>query len=102
MDTTASSFTLHKNAKRAAEAMIRKGTAPAVDYGIKPSGDGRFEIVWKSAKTGKAAIDRFGCVGMTNGTSPAPQHLVIRAKKCDVRLAIRGVAEPPRCMQPIP
>jgi len=31
--------------------MIRKGTAPAVDYGIKPSGDGRFEIVWKSAKT---------------------------------------------------
>ena len=51
MDTTASSFTLRKNAKRAAEAMIRKGTAPAVDYGIKPSDDGRFEIVWKSAKT---------------------------------------------------
>src|SRR6202023_1090041 len=51
MDTTASSFTLRKNAKRAAEAMIRKGTAPAVDYGIKPSDDGRFEIIWKSAKT---------------------------------------------------
>src|ERR1700731_2176044 len=51
MDTTASSFTLRKNAKRAAEAMIRKGTAPAVDYGIKSSDDGRFEIVWKSAKT---------------------------------------------------
>ena len=51
MDTTASSFTLRKNAKRAAEAMIRNGTAPAVDYGIKPSDDGRFEIVWKSAKT---------------------------------------------------
>ena len=51
MGTTASSFTLRKNAKRAAEAMIRKGTAPAVDYGIKPSDDGRFEIVWKSAKT---------------------------------------------------
>jgi hypothetical protein len=31
MDTTASSFTLRKNAKRAAEAMIRKGTAPAID-----------------------------------------------------------------------
>ena len=46
MDTTASSFTLRKNAKRAAEAMIRKGTAPAVDYGIKPSDDGRFEIIW--------------------------------------------------------
>ena len=32
MDTTASNFTLRKNAKRAAEAMIRNGTAPAVDY----------------------------------------------------------------------
>ena len=31
--------------------MIRKGTAPAVDYGIKPSDDGRFEIVWKTVKT---------------------------------------------------
>jgi hypothetical protein len=50
MDSTASSFTLRKNAKRAAEAMIRKGTAPAVDYGIEPSDYGRFEIVWKIAK----------------------------------------------------
>ena len=30
MDTTASSFTLRKNAKRAAEAMIGKGTTPAL------------------------------------------------------------------------
>src|SRR5689334_15412353 len=51
MDTTASSFTLRKNAKSAAEAMIREGTAQAVDYAIMRSGDGRFEIVWKSAKT---------------------------------------------------
>src|SRR5207237_4804994 len=51
MDTTASSFTLRKNAKRAAEGMIRKGTAPAVDYGIKPRDDGQFEIVWKIAET---------------------------------------------------
>src|ERR1700726_4218825 len=48
MDTTASSFTLRKNAKRAAEAMIRKGTAPAVDYDIKPSSNGRVEIAWKT------------------------------------------------------
>jgi hypothetical protein len=48
MDTTASSFTLRKNAKRAAEAMIRKGSAPAVDYDINLSGNGGFEIVWKS------------------------------------------------------
>ena len=51
MDITASSFTLRKNAKRAAGAMIRKGTAPAVDYVIKPSDNGRFEIVWKIAET---------------------------------------------------
>jgi hypothetical protein len=51
MDTTASSFTLRKNAERAAQAMIRKGTAPAVDYGIKSRDDGRFEIVWKIGKT---------------------------------------------------
>jgi hypothetical protein len=50
MDATAT-FTLRKNAKRAAEAMIRKGTAPAIDYRIKHSDDGRFEIVWKTAKT---------------------------------------------------
>src|ERR1700719_312979 len=50
MDTTASSFTLRKNAKRAAEAMIRKGTARAVDYDINPSSNGRFEIVWKTVK----------------------------------------------------
>src|SRR5712671_1744912 len=57
MDTTASSFTLRKNAKRAAEAMIRKGTAPAVDYGIEPSDNGRFEIDWKTAKTAPATGD---------------------------------------------
>src|SRR5438105_2507283 len=54
MDTTVSSFTLRKNAKRAAEAMIRKGTAPTIDYGIKPSAHGRFEIVWKTAKAAPA------------------------------------------------
>jgi hypothetical protein len=49
MDTTASSFTARKNAKRAAAKMIANGTAPAVDYGIRPRDDGRFEIVWKTA-----------------------------------------------------
>ena len=51
MDTTASSFTARKNAKRAAEKMIANGKAPAVDYGIRPRDDGRFEIVWKTAPT---------------------------------------------------
>src|SRR5438270_1523038 len=54
MDTTVSSFTLRKNAKRAAEAMIRKGTAPTIDYGIELSVNGRFEIVWKTAKAAPA------------------------------------------------
>src|ERR1700722_14570839 len=51
MDTTASSFTARKNAKRAAEKMIADGKASAVDYGIRPRDDGRFEIVWKTAPT---------------------------------------------------
>ena len=51
MDTTASSFTARNNAKRAAEKMIANGKAPAVDYGIRPRDDGRFEIVWKTAPT---------------------------------------------------
>jgi hypothetical protein len=54
MDSTASSFTFRKNAKRAAETMIRRGTAPAIDYDIKPSANGRFEIVWKTAKAAPA------------------------------------------------
>jgi hypothetical protein len=34
--------------------MIRRGTAPAIDYGIKLSANGRFEIVWKTAKAAPA------------------------------------------------
>lgn len=51
MDTTASSFTARKNAKRAAEKMIANGKAPAVEYGIRPRDDGRFDIVWNTAPT---------------------------------------------------
>src|ERR1700756_5343947 len=46
-----SSFTARNNAKRAAEKMIANGKAPAVDYGIRPRDDGRFEIVWKTGPT---------------------------------------------------
>src|SRR6202035_3486955 len=84
MDTTASSFTLRKNAKRAAEAMIRKGTAPAVDYDISPSGNGRFEIVWKTVKAAptsdeveteiaEASADQHAAASPTEAASqPAP------------------------------
>src|SRR5437764_2485698 len=51
MNTAASSFTARNNAKRAAEKMIANGKAPAVDYGIRPRDDGRFEIVWKTVPT---------------------------------------------------
>src|ERR1700739_2038550 len=51
MDTPASSFTARNNAKRSAEKMIANGKAPAVDYGIRPRDDGRFEIVWKTVPT---------------------------------------------------
>src|SRR5438045_933525 len=83
MDTTGSSFTLRKNAKRAAEAMIRKGTAPAIDYGIKPSANGRFEIVWKTVKAApttdeveiqlaEASADEPAAALPTEAAQPAP------------------------------
>jgi hypothetical protein len=44
-------FSHRHNAKRAAEKAIRDGTAPSINYGIKPLDNGRFEIVWKTAPT---------------------------------------------------
>src|SRR6266550_3495244 len=73
MDTTASSFTARKNAKRAAEKMIANGTAPAVDYGIERREDGRFEIVWTTAPvTGEveAEISTAASEGGHYSTSP--------------------------------
>jgi hypothetical protein len=60
MDTTASSFSTRSNAKRAAEQMIAKGVAPAVDYGIERRDNGRFEIVWKTALTSAAFAEASG------------------------------------------
>jgi hypothetical protein len=63
MDTTASTFTARGNAKRAAERMIAKGIAPAINYDIRPREDGRFEIVWNTAPTtGEVEAEtRCGC-----------------------------------------
>src|ERR1700730_8786163 len=60
MDTTASSFSTRSNAKRAAEQMIAKGVAPAVDYGIERRDNGRFETVWKTALTSVAFAEASG------------------------------------------
>jgi hypothetical protein len=49
MTDTADSYSNRANAKRGAEKMITAGTAPAIDYGIRPRDDGRFEIAWKTA-----------------------------------------------------
>ena len=74
MDTTASRFTLRKNAERAARTMIRKGTAPAVDYGIKSSDDG-FEIVWKIAKTAPTADEVETEIAEASAQQPAAASL---------------------------
>jgi hypothetical protein len=52
-------YTDRSNAKRAAEAMLRKGDAPALDYGIKGYTEGehagKFEIVWRVGEHAPAA-----------------------------------------------
>ena len=75
MDTTASSFTARKNAKRAAEKMIANGKAPAVDYGIRPRDDGRFEIVWKTAPTiGEVEANTNPPLSVNEDPSDAPPY----------------------------
>ena len=80
MDTTASRFTLRKNAERAARAMIRKGTASAVDYGIKSSDDG-FEIVWKIAKTAPTTDEIETEIAEASAEQPAAASLAEAASQ---------------------
>src|SRR5712671_493364 len=80
MDTTASRFTLRKNAERAVRAMIRKGTAPAVDYGIKSSDDG-FEIVWKIAKTAPTTDEVETEIAEASAEQPAATSLAEAASQ---------------------
>ena len=80
MDTTASRFTLRKNAERAARAMIRKGTAPAVDYGIKSSDDG-FEIFWKIAKTAPTTDEVETEIAEASAEQPAAASLAEAASQ---------------------
>ena len=109
MDTTVSSFTLRKNAKRAAEAMIRKGTAPAIDYGIKPSPNKRFEIVWKTAKAApatdeveiqlaEASADEPAAALPTEASQPAPAA----AEPATSDAAPQPVSEAEAASQPAP
>ena len=97
MDTTASRFTLRKNAERAARTMIRKGTAPAVDYAIKPSDDGGLRSSGKSPRlrrpdeaeteTAEASADQPAAASSTEaGSRPAPAA---------IKLATTGAAPGP-------
>jgi hypothetical protein len=44
-------YSSRSNAKRAAEKLIRGGTAPSVEYDFRTLGDGRVEIVWRTGAT---------------------------------------------------
>src|SRR5690348_2354713 len=113
MDTTVSSFTLRKNAKRAAEAMIRKGTAPAIDYGIRPSANGRFEIVWKTAKAppatdevetqlAEASADEPAAALPTEASQPAPAATEPATAPQPVSEAEAASQPAPRLREPAP
>jgi hypothetical protein len=80
MDTTAASFTARKNAKRAADKMIAKGTASGVDYGIVRRNDGRFEIVWKSAPIIGEVEAETDTAATGDGHSSTKPHLVINGE----------------------
>jgi hypothetical protein len=109
MDTTASSFTLRKNAKRAAEAMIRNGTAPAIDYAIKPSDDGRFEIVWKAANTTPTTdkveteiVEASADQPAASAAEKAPQPAPAATKPATTNAAPRPASEAEAAAEPAP
>ena len=51
----ATTFTDRSNAKRAAKRLLDAGRAPAVDFDIQPTEDGRFAIHWRTTTT--AAVE---------------------------------------------
>jgi hypothetical protein len=52
--------------------MIANGTALAIDYGIKPRDNGRFEIIWKTART-TGEVDQIARLRMAIVANPAPR-----------------------------
>lgn len=73
MTDTAVSYSNRANARRAAEKMIGDGTAPAVDYGIKPRDDGRFEVVWKTGNGAPATTEEIETeITTTNAAADPP------------------------------
>src|SRR5215472_7495031 len=72
MGTTASSFSTRSNAKRAAERMIGKGTAPERNYALHGR-EGRFEIVWKRAPVITESIQTANAQSNQNGRDHLPE-----------------------------
>jgi hypothetical protein len=70
MDANTPSFSNRSNAKRAAEAKLANGTAPAAEYELRTRDDGRAEIVWKTTPVVPARIDgikgKINCHDTTN------------------------------------
>jgi hypothetical protein len=98
MDTTANTFTNRSNARRAAEAMIAKGTPPALDYGIKPRDDGRFEIVWKTGNAATAVSEADVALAEQNWSGPeiaeVPEKPMPPEEPKPARQSRRGKAPP--------
>jgi hypothetical protein len=72
MDTAPSSFSTRGNAKRSAEQMIAKGTAPAAHYSIERRDDGRFQFFWNTS----SMIAEPAETSQAQPSEPNPRHMV--------------------------
>jgi hypothetical protein len=77
MDTNASNFSTRGNAKRSAEQMIARGTAPAADYGVERRDDGRFQLLWKTAPVIVEAAE----ADEAQASEPNERHVFRNAEK---------------------
>jgi hypothetical protein len=64
----ATTFTDRSNAKRAAKRLVDAGRAPAVDFDIQPTEDGRFAIHWRTTTT--AAVETEIAAASAEADSP--------------------------------
>jgi hypothetical protein len=67
-------FTKRNNAKRAAERMIEKGTAPSIDYKLHEIEDGRIEIVWKAGEPSTTEQIEQEITGATETVAVTDEH----------------------------
>ena len=81
-----------------------------VDYGIKPSDDGRFEIVWKSAKIAPITDDVETVIAEASADQPAAasptedasQHAPAATERATNDAAPRPASEVEAASQPAP